>query len=618
MGKRGQHKHPLHVARIAAQLFFLGLFLLLLILTARGALATASPRLARLFLDTDPLVLAGAALAGVFSTGLLAALAVVALSLVAPRAYCGWICPLGTCMDIVDRLLFRHRDRTRNATPRLRQAKYGLLAALLVLAMFGLGVFGWFDPLCILTRSVSVALYPMADQGAKAGLVAAEQHGIGGAGQAYDWAVGNHLLIPETDLKKGGGDRGYAVGYTWAWVFTALLLVIVLAQAYQKRFWCRNFCPLGALLGLLGSASPWRPRVRRRCTACDACRQACKTGAFQPGRAPSAKEGKHRYTCLVQECIFCYACEREFCPVDAIHIGSGRPAPVRPEAQVCPGRRAFLGAAATGAVLGPALLLDQRTREKEETNPQFRPPGALRPEEDFMAACIRCGQCMKACPTNALHPSGIENGIAGLWTPTFIFNIGYCDYLCAVTRADVDAGRTGRPANLCGIVCPTGAIAKLTHAEKVQWKIGTAVFDHNRCLPWARGEECLTCEEQCPLPEKAISHQAQAVANLEWLQMPQDKRNRCEELQGRLARGEALTDDEQKELAALPPKTRTLALPFVLRDRCTGCGTCENVCPVDGPGGIRVERLQTREIQAGDGEGARRQERRRFRGGRAD
>jgi hypothetical protein len=86
MGKRGQHKHPLHVARIVAQLFFLGLFLFLLILTARGALATASPRLARLFLDTDPLVLAGAALAGVFSTGLLAALAVVALSLVAPRA----------------------------------------------------------------------------------------------------------------------------------------------------------------------------------------------------------------------------------------------------------------------------------------------------------------------------------------------------------------------------------------------------------------------------------------------------------------------------------------------------------------------------------------------------
>ncbi|MBE3097992.1 MAG: 4Fe-4S binding protein [Planctomycetes bacterium] len=614
MRKRDKPRHPLHVVRVIVQLAFLALFLVLLVLTALGTGVTARPWLAQVFLITDPLVLVGMALAGAFTTVLLAAMGVVALSLFLPRAYCGWICPLGTTMDIVDRLLFRKRDRARHAWPHLRQAKYGLLAVLLVLAVFRLGVFGWFDPICIATRSFGTAVYPMADRAAKAALVAAEEAGAAPAGRLYDWAEANRLLILDSNFKEGG----YGAGYAWAWVFTALLLAIVLAQAYQKRFWCRNFCPLGALMGLLGSASPFRPRVRHRCIACDACRQACKTGAFQPGHAPSAKEGKHRYTCLVQECIFCYACEREFCPADAIHIGSGRPAPVRPEAQVCPGRRAFLGAAATGVVLGPALLLDQRTRQKAETNPQFRPPGSLRPDEEFMAACIRCGQCMKACPTNALHPSGVENGIAGLWTPSFIFNVGYCDYLCAVTRADVDAGRTGRPANLCGIVCPTGAIAKLTHAEKVQWKIGTAVFDHNRCLPWARGEECLTCEEQCPLPDKAISHQAATVANLEWLKMPQDKRNRCEELQGRLARGETLSDAEQKELAAFPPRTRTLAQPYVLRDRCIGCGTCENVCPVDGPGGIRVERLQMREIRAGDGEGAGRQERQRFRGGRAD
>ena len=587
MPKSKKPRHPLHLARIVVQLAVLAFFLVLLVLTAIGTAVTARSYLAQAFLITDPLVLVGMTLAGAFSTVLLAALAIVALSLLAPRAYCGWLCPLGTVMDGVDHLLFRKRDRSKNITPRLRQVKYGLLAVLLVLAVFRVGVFGWFDPICIATRSFGLALHPIADSAAKTALVTAEEAGAAPAGRLYDWAEANHVFILDSNFKEGG----YGVGYAWAWVFAALLVAILLAQAHQKRFWCRNLCPLGALMGLLGSASPLRPRVSAKCTSCDACREGCKTGAFQH------LNHKKRYTSLVQECIFCYACERDFCPVDAIHIGAGRPAPLRPETHVCPGRRALLGAAATGALLGPAFILDRRTREKEETNPKFRPPGSLRPDDNFMAACIRCGECMKACPTNALHPSGIENGIEGLWTPTFIFNIGYCDYFCAIKREDVDAGRTDRPGNLCGIVCPTGAIAMIPHAEKAKWMIGTAVFDRSRCLPWARGEECLTCEEQCPLPEKAISHQTDTVANIEWLKMPQEKRNRYEELDARRAKGEPLSADEQKELAALPPKTRTLALPYVLRDRCTGCGTCENVCPIDGPGGVRVERLQTREIK---------------------
>jgi len=58
-----------------------------------------------------------------------------------------------------------------------------------------------------------------------------------------------------------------------------------------------------------------------------------------------------------------------------------------------------------------------------------------------------------------------------------------------------------------------------------------------------------------------------------------------------------LSDAERKELDAMPPRMRRIARPYVLRDRCIGCGTCENVCPLDGPSGIRVERLQTRAIQ---------------------
>jgi polyferredoxin len=586
MAKTGKPRHPLHVLRVIVQLAFLGLFLALLAMTMRGVLLPGRPWLAHLFLISDPLALAAAIAAGTVSGALLAGLAVLVLSLILPRAYCGWVCPLGTTMDIADRLLFRRRDRSKSQTPRLRQAKYGLLAALLVLAAMGHNLFGWVDPISIATRAYALALHPMADRAAKAGLVAAEEAGAPAAAHAYDWARRHRLLLEDADLKEDA--KWY--GYRWGGAFLAILLGIVLVQAYQKRFWCRNLCPLGALLGLVGSASPLRPRVSRECISCNRCREGCKTGAFEP------RAGEKTYRGVVQECISCYACERAFCPVGAIHIGWGRPrtGPVR---GVLPGRRAFLASAAAGAVAGPALALDLATRRKEESNPMLRPPGALRPDEQFQAACIRCGACMRACPKNALHPAGLENGLAGLWASTFVFNIGHCEYFCAVTREEVESGAAGRrPANLCGIVCPTGAIAALTQDEKAKWKIGTAEFDKDRCLPWARGESCLTCEEQCPLPEKAISHQMADVPNPDWLKMSDAARNRFEQLQAKRAAG-GLSPEEEKELAAMPPRTRRLALPYVLRDRCTGCGVCENVCPVEGPSGVRVQRLLTRDIR---------------------
>jgi translation initiation factor RLI1 len=95
------------------------------------------------------------------------------------------------------------------------------------------------------------------------------------------------------------------------------------------------------------------------------------------------------------------------------------------------------------------------------------------------------------------------------------------------------------------------AIPTLSLEEKRQQVIGQAVIDQDRCLPWAEEQECIVCEEMCPLPEKAIV--------LEIVEVIRDN-------------GEIFA----------------LQRPEVLVDQCIGCGICEYKCPVEGEAAIRV------------------------------
>ena len=99
-------------------------------------------------------------------------------------------------------------------------------------------------------------------------------------------------------------------------------------------------------------------------------------------------------------------------------------------------------------------------------------------------------------------------------------------------------------------------------AEKKQTVIGIAVFDKNRCLPFARGEECLVCEEHCPTGEKAIQF-------------------------------------DEKELL-VNSQVRRIKMPRIVRNLCIGCGICETRCPVDGASAIRVVNdNESRRIESG-------------------
>jgi MauM/NapG family ferredoxin protein len=308
-------------------------------------------------------------------------------------------------------------------------------------------------------------------------------------------------------------------------VILALFVAAVLANAWQRRFWCRYLCPLGALLGLFA----WRPLVRRKlqagaCNHCDLCGTACH------GAAASAP-GDHWKAAECFGCMNCIqSCRRE-------NLGFGLVLPWRRdvgEEKVDLSKRALLGAALGGVILLGALRLGPQGRGRVFHPALIRPPGA-RPEPDFLHRCTSCGLCMKVCPTGGLQPALTEAGLEGLWTPRLVPQIGYCDYNCI----------------LCGQACPTGAIEPLTQEQKHAVKIGLASFDVTRCIPYAYGRDCMVCEEHCPVPDKAIYY----------LEVEVHDRN-----------GEA----------------RAIKRPFVDPDKCNGCGVCESVCPFKDRPGIRV------------------------------
>jgi len=169
------------------------------------------------------------------------------------------------------------------------------------------------------------------------------------------------------------------------------------------------------------------------------------------------------------------------------------------------------------------------------------------PEPQFLAACIRCGECMKVCPTNALQPAKTQAGPEGLWTPVLVPQIGYCEYYCS----------------LCTQVCPTGAIKELKIKEKIKVKIGSAWINKNRCLPFALGESCNVCEEQCPTSPKAVQ----------------------------LIETEVLLPDGS---------WANQGVPVVNLDLCIGCGICETKCPVNDEPAIYCTSLgESRALETG-------------------
>jgi polyferredoxin len=518
----------LPLLRRISQIFFLFVFVGLLIFTSLrptpGATADIHLRApVRMFFVLDPLVAVSNALAShALYRGLLLSLIILVPTIFLGRFFCGWICPMGTLQHFVGNMPSeskRGRQRIEsNRYKRWQTVKYVVLIAGLVAACFGSMALGWLDPFSLLVRSVGLSLLPAFNFAVRAVLVPLEHSHIAvikSAGAALHGAMQATIL----DFRQTHFSQGLVLGI--------LFLVILAASLRVTRFWCRSICPLGALLGVFSRFSVLGlHKDEKACNRCNRCLLHCQGGDDPIGGVPWRKA----------ECLMCMNCIGA-CPEHGLEFRFFRPnsSPEKEVASPDLGRRRTVTGLAAGAAVVP-LMRANTGLGKGRHDRLLRPPGAL-DEEDFLSRCIRCGECMKVCPNNSLHPTLEEAGLAGLWTPTLAPRIGYCEPSCV----------------LCSEVCPTGAIWQITPKEK-GWvvgvganqrpvRLGTAFYDRGRCLPWAEATECIVCEEWCPVSPKAIYV-------------------------------------EEADVTDSSGTRKKLKQPRVDPARCVGCGACEFACPL--------------------------------------
>ena len=190
-------------------------------------------------------------------------------------------------------------------------------------------------------------------------------------------------------------------------------------------------------------------------------------------------------------------------------------------------RRRFLASIA-GAACGATLIASgvglYASQARAVPAGRVRPPGALG-ETEFLAACVRCGQCVRACPYDALKLAELGEEVP-TGTPYFQPRKVPCE-MC--------------PDIPCVPACPTGALDRnLTEIDKA--RMGLAVLvDQETCLNF-QGLRCDVCYRVCPVIDKAIT--------LEPRHNPRTGKH-------------------------------TMFIPTVHSEHCTGCGKCEKTCVLE-------------------------------------
>lgn len=191
-------------------------------------------------------------------------------------------------------------------------------------------------------------------------------------------------------------------------------------------------------------------------------------------------------------------------------VGSGTPA-TNKSVKTMKERRLFIAGGA-GLVAG---LMIPRWLQSSPSN-HFRPPASLSPEL-FNTLCVRCGNCIKACPSQIIvHHNSPGSPIAWMTPEVSFQNKGYCLENC----------------NLCGTVCPSGAITQFDVKAKKELVMGSVEIGIEKCL-LSQLTECDRCKAIC----------------------------------------------SYKAIKIVPGNSPVTMKPEVDIQKCVGCGACAAVCP---------------------------------------
>lgn len=177
--------------------------------------------------------------------GFLFVICMTALTFLLGRFFCGWVCPLGTVIDVSASVRKKHPALNDRDNMIFRKVKFYILGIFAISAFLGKELSWLFDPLVIASRFVSSNLIPA-------------------------------LKIWDTS--------------------TISFLAISASAVILRRFWCRVLCPLGAVYALLGRRALLH-RTIDKCARCAKCPSYCRMGAI-----------KDNLDYAQGECIMCMDC----------------------------------------------------------------------------------------------------------------------------------------------------------------------------------------------------------------------------------------------------------------------------------------------------------------------
>ncbi len=215
-----------------------------------------------------------------------------------------------------------------------------------------------------------------------------------------------------------------------------------------------------------------------------------------------------------------------------------------------------------GLTLGGGILISPHALQAEM---RLRPPGAVS-EKEFLALCIKCGQCLQVCPYHSIELADMAKG-HGVGTPYIDARVRGC-YACSAVP--------------CVLACPSGA---LDHdCEKPEdIKMGIAVLEFpNKCI-------ALT---NTPVP-KGHSQRIHDFTNAQ-MNVTQLERDMLAKLDG--------FEGKQCTICAdMCPIPNPMSAISMIRDGegkkpevyegCIGCGVCEELCPANEPAIVIKPRL---------------------------